>query len=209
MYEYNMTYPNELYHYGVKGMKWGVRRYQNDDGSLTAAGKARQGYKDAKKEVKAANKELRRAGYTAYGIKGINRYDEAEKKAQNASLKALDAKAKYNSSKSKNAEKAELNTYTKAMFKTGLPGSAYDKQSGSNSKRLYDHLTTTKGKTYADSVAKKVQRKQITALAVTATAIVGSQIVSKALSRSYGNAVVDSIVNDGATYVSPGRALNW
>ena len=30
---------NELRHYGVKGMKWGVRRYQNKDGSLTPAGK--------------------------------------------------------------------------------------------------------------------------------------------------------------------------
>lgn len=32
---------NELYHHGVKGQKWGVRRYQNKDGSLTSAGKAR------------------------------------------------------------------------------------------------------------------------------------------------------------------------
>ena len=32
---------NELYHWGVKGMKWGVRRYQNKDGSLTNAGRKR------------------------------------------------------------------------------------------------------------------------------------------------------------------------
>ena len=34
---------NELYHHGIKGMKWGVRRFQNEDGSLTTAGKKRYG----------------------------------------------------------------------------------------------------------------------------------------------------------------------
>ena len=35
---------NELYHHGILGQKWGVRRYQNKDGTLTAAGKKRKGY---------------------------------------------------------------------------------------------------------------------------------------------------------------------
>lgn len=38
MYYYEL---NELYHHGIKGQKWGVRRYQNPDGTLTDAGKAR------------------------------------------------------------------------------------------------------------------------------------------------------------------------
>lgn len=42
---YIAGYPisDELYHHGIKGQRWGVRRYQNDDGSLTSAGKARYG----------------------------------------------------------------------------------------------------------------------------------------------------------------------
>lgn len=32
---------NELYHYGIKGMRWGIRRFQKKDGSLTQAGKER------------------------------------------------------------------------------------------------------------------------------------------------------------------------
>ena len=38
---------NELTHWGIKGMKWGIRRFQNKDGSLTAAGKKRRGIDDS------------------------------------------------------------------------------------------------------------------------------------------------------------------
>ena len=41
---------DELYHHGVKGMHWGVRRYQNKDGSLTSAGRKR--YTDYKPAIK-------------------------------------------------------------------------------------------------------------------------------------------------------------
>lgn len=44
-----------IYHWGIKGMKWGVRRYQNSDGSLTPAGKKR--YSDSPSSTTSPSKK--------------------------------------------------------------------------------------------------------------------------------------------------------
>ena len=56
---------NELYHHGIKGQKWGVRRYQNLDRSLTPAGKERYGRgtgEKIKSAVKTVGREVANAG---------------------------------------------------------------------------------------------------------------------------------------------------
>ena len=56
---------SNLRHHGIKGQKWGVRRYQNDDGSLTTLGKLRYGtskdYEDLSKQVSKADSLIKTA----------------------------------------------------------------------------------------------------------------------------------------------------
>lgn len=95
----------ELYHHGTKGMKWGIRRYQNKDGSLTSAGRkryydtpelnkqksdmeaAKANRKDAVKKVnKAANRQS--AVPTAANRKAYEKADNEYRKADAAYLKS-------------------------------------------------------------------------------------------------------------------------
>jgi hypothetical protein len=75
--EYLPSYTNDLYlmHHGVKGQKWGVRRYQNKDGSLTTSGKKHKKVsekisdtsKKAIKKLQDRGDNLRDSGHTIIG----------------------------------------------------------------------------------------------------------------------------------------------
>ena len=67
--EYIPTYKDELYlaHHGIKGMQWGVRRYENYDGTLTPAGRKKYAKYSSKYERKAGKSFKKAAIKTAVG----------------------------------------------------------------------------------------------------------------------------------------------
>ena len=81
---------NYLQHFGVKGMKWGVRRYQNKDGSLTGAGKRRYDYEDSGSKENAQKRNLlqRRHDKLVEHYKGKGYGDNAAEIAAKRRLKA-------------------------------------------------------------------------------------------------------------------------
>ena len=168
-----------LMHHGVKGMRWGVRNYQNADGTLTAEGRARYGLNKSASEVyakrgilskKAAqnldysramarlNRDSLRSGYGALFKKGgLKTYLNTPKqmaKAREEIYKGLDEKYGKGSAKK---------IVTRSLLNKAAAGVAVAAISGIAIKAAYDKFGSS-GKSTTNNVVKGLENFDISGI---------------------------------------------
>lgn len=148
------VYSDELYHHGIIGMKWGVRRYQNQDGTLTAAGRSRY-IKEMKRDMKS-HYESQVGKRVSKHLRINNNFTEsagssAGKAYRKGKLTDKDYKA---ASKARAATKKYMTDKygedaVKAMMKSGVIGRKIDN---------FTPKTLTSGK----NIVEKTKNKKVT-----------------------------------------------
>lgn len=108
-YGYSFIRESDLTHHGIKGQKWGQRRFQNDDGTWTEAGKARYG-DDGGGQSRSFRGNVNRALAKVYGVNEKYYSKHGNKVMANANKSAKEAQLK----KAEEADKAKNTPEAKA-----------------------------------------------------------------------------------------------
>lgn len=167
---YQVIFTDELYHHGVKGQRWGVRRYRNEDGSLTDAGKRHYDIKDARKEAKKARYEAgmslrKESRILPITPKRYKKLKETRKESDEALKTMFNKKADY--AYLKGSDKRVKRMYSKSVKNTlSIKGGAKTRKLNKRvRKAAYNSMTEKKGKEYADKIIKKEYTKKAVKLA--------------------------------------------
>jgi len=165
MYQRSLR-PDELMHYGVIGMKWGVRRYQNPDGTLTVQGMQRYGKTGDKPDIDKSTKSARMTK------KSLN-YLEKQRRKQKANANENFAEA----DKIRRGKTANTKAGKKAIDKFTKQGKAYLTNSKEISRLMHDVISTAESKGQKVTAGKDIKKyinsgEQLAAIAL-GTAIAG------------------------------------
>ncbi len=140
-----MPVGEHLSHHGIKGMRWGQRRYQNPDGSLTAAGRVRYGVSNAYSRV--------RSGARNASGRSKSWYKKNEKKIKRAAkiagaTAAVAGTAYLGARYGKSALKAAGKLHTRVGMMRGMTGGAF-KKAGRGVKSAFGRVKRSKAVTGA------------------------------------------------------------
>ena len=180
-----------LYHHGILGQKWGIRRYQNEDGTWTAEGKKRYSddYKQSKKDLRAVRKtyrtETRRIQRLANGKWGLGLASTSlSEMAKNTNLEEQQdaANQKYVDQMYKTKLMKYKGDTTKAassiLLKTGLPNSYQDKNLNRLGTSFISKVVEEEGEAAANAALKRARNIAIGSLVGSTAVAVGSYVVS-------------------------------
>nr|DAT41874.1 MAG TPA: hypothetical protein [Caudoviricetes sp.] len=185
MYEY----PDYLMHHGVKGMRWGIRRYQNKDGSLTNAGKKRQSYRNEDITRRQKNIDLHK--------KSIIEDQKAIKDLQKNGIKSKYYSAKQFSEKD---AKDEYGVSKKEILKDDIQGrqnsiDVSKSQINKESKYIKNIKSTPIGEKSITEVTKSQSRRASAGVIIGAAAPIAiSALAVKTGKMSVGKAITINLL---------------